>query len=74
MGTTTATAGAAGPSRDFGQDEAADGLSWSTPRDADRWATQPSWSGLTRQFYALDFEPDSLQMSDEARAGHDAQF
>ncbi len=30
MGTSAATAGAAGPSRDYGQDGAADRLSWST--------------------------------------------
>ena len=60
MGTATASAGAAGPFRDYWQDGAADGLSRSTPRQADYTTTRPSGSGLTRQSDALDSEPDYL--------------
>ena len=60
MGTAAAIAGAAGPSRDYGQDGAADGLSRSTPRQADATTTRPSGSRLTRQSDVRDLEPDYL--------------
>ena len=55
---TAATAGAAGPFRDYGPDGAAGGLSRSTPLQADDTTTRPSGSGPTRQTYARDSEPD----------------
>ena len=60
MGTAASTAGAAGPFRDYGPDEAVGELSRSTPRQADDTATQPSGSGPTRQSDIRDSEPDYL--------------
>jgi hypothetical protein len=60
MGTAAASAGAAGPSRDYGLDGAADGLSRSTPRHADDTTKRPSGSGPTRESDARDSEPDYL--------------
>jgi hypothetical protein len=51
-----ATAGAAGPSRDYGPDGAAGGLRGSTPRQADDTTTRPSGSGPTLQADARDSE------------------
>ncbi len=67
MGTDAASAGAAGPSRDYGPDGAADGLSWSTQLHADDTTTRSSGSRPTRQSDAWDPESDRLPMSDEAR-------
>jgi hypothetical protein len=55
-GTATESGGAAGPSRDYGLDGAAAGLSRSTQRHADDTTTRPSWSGPTRQSDARDTE------------------
>ena len=60
MGTAAATAGAAGPFRDYGPDGAAGRLSRSTPRQADDTTTRPSGSGPTRQSDVWDSEPDYL--------------
>ena len=60
MGTATASAGAAGPFRDYGQDGAAGGSSLSTLRQADDTTTRPSGSGPTRQSDVRDSEPDHL--------------
>ena len=45
MGTAAASAGAAGPFRDYGPDGAASELSRSTPRQADDTTTRPSGAG-----------------------------
>ena len=58
MGTAAASAGAAGPFRDYGPDGAAGGLSQSTQRQADDTTTRPSWGWPTRQSDVPDSEPD----------------
>jgi hypothetical protein len=74
MGTAATSAGAAGPSRDYGQDGAADGLSRNAPLHAYDTTTG---SGPTRQSDARDSEPDYSSMSNEgheARAGYNAHL
>ena len=69
MGTAAASTGAAGPFRDYGPRAApADGLSRSTPRQADDMTTRPSGSGPTLQSDARDSEP-RFTISDEGQAG-----
>ena len=60
MGTAAATAGVAGPFRDYGPDGVAGGQRQSTPRQADDTTTRPSGSGPARQSDARDSEPDYL--------------
>ena len=60
--TAAASAGAAGPFREYGPDAAAGGLCRSTPRQADDTTvtTRPSGSGPTRQSNDRDSELDYL--------------
>ncbi len=74
MGTADATAGTAGPSRDYGSDGGVDGLSWSTPLHADDTTSRPPRSGPTRQSDARVSEPDYLPIFDEAQAWYKAQL
>ena len=60
LGTVAASAGAAGPFRDYGPDGEAGGLSRSTPRQADDTTTRPNGSGPTRQSDVRDSESDYL--------------
>ena len=61
MSTAATSAGAAGPFRDYEPDEAASGLSRSTPRQADDTTTRPSGSGPTQKSVVRDSEPDVSQ-------------
>ena len=72
MGTAVASAGAAGPSRDYGLDGAADGISQSTPLNVDDTDTLPSRSGPKRQSDAvgcMGLGARLLALADEAWAG-----
>ena len=60
MGTAAAAAGAVGPFRDYGPNEAAGGLSRRTARHADDTTKRPFGSWPNRQSDARDSEPDYL--------------
>ncbi len=74
MGTAAASTGAAGPFRDYGPDEPADGLSQGTLRHADDMTTRPSGSGPTRQSDSRDSEPVYMPWPVEAWAAYDARL
>ena len=69
MGTAAASAGAAGPFRDYWPDEAAGGLSRSTPRQADDTTTLPSQERADASVRCSGLGARLLATSDEARAG-----